>query len=261
MKFLLLALATLLAASRSEDLHAVRYKTVESAYSECWNLLQLQPRHISQPWAPCENYCCAIQLRLWNDADSTIRIPICPRFFQTNLEPQKFLADAECCADRMLQQVPPKEKCRRTDEYYICFNNSGILQHDRKYYLPATELQLQRSALECADILQIKSDELSQILHRGLVNDPRGRCLVRCLLIRQQLYSESLGVQERRVFVQRGNLRDEEHFRQGVRQCVHRLEGTCSDRCTLAARIAAECLGYELWNDIKKAVKAVAKMH
>ncbi|XP_039453406.1 general odorant-binding protein 45-like [Culex pipiens pallens] len=260
MKFLLLALTTLLASARSEDLHSLRYKTVEGAYSECWRLLQLSSRQIWQPCAPCENHCCATLLRLWNDADSSIRTPICPRFFHSKLESSKFLADADCCANRMLEQVPPKEKCRRTDGYYLCFNASGILQHDRKYFLPATELQQQRSVSECADFLQINSDdEWAQIFHRGLVSDPRGRCLIRCVLVRQQLYSEVLGVNERRVFVQSGNLRDEEHFRRGVRQCVQRLERTCSDRCTLAARIAAECLGQKLWSDIERAVKVVGK--
>ncbi|XP_055532146.1 uncharacterized protein LOC129722586 [Wyeomyia smithii] len=76
----------------------------------------------------------------------------------------------------------------------------------------------------------------------GIFVESKASCLMRCIMIREGLYDDVRGPNNDRLYVQCGGYgTSEEDFKRDSQQCVNRLRTTCTDNCTLLARITKEC--------------------
>ncbi|KAL1380975.1 hypothetical protein pipiens_003492 [Culex pipiens pipiens] len=72
------------------------------------------------------------------------------------------------------------------------------------------------------------------------------KCLFRCFLIREDLYSDVGGPDIERMSVQCGGRYGDEAFRRRAMECVWNLQAQQLDRCELAYRVANDCVNGEV---------------
>lgn len=243
-----LYLFILVASAMAEDRHAVVYKSPTSMTAECQRYLGYPTAHPSEPHVPCQVACVALISRVWDNPLSDTRTVTSSRYIESDLAPKQYYERLQHCLAHVKQTVPQWDSCRRGAEIFNCFNQSiSGIHYDRAFFIPKTDLQHRQVLADCIDFLQIPQQELDAILRQDFPNHPRGRCLLRCFLIREKLYSEAIGLAPYRVVVQLGDNLGHARSREDMRRCVHRLQRQYLDRCTLAARIAAECFGDLVW--------------
>lgn len=246
---LLLLITTVICTGLAEDRHLVQYKSAHRTFAECRQILGPSPTQ-------CENYCAAVLTHFWDFRNASIDPVHFARFMhQDEPVPEQYFAEFERCAEQVRAVVPAWEPCQRADLYLGCLSRNGSVNANQLFYNVKTPLRHQRVAQDCVVILGITGRELDGMLGSGLVNDSRGRCLIRCFLIREKLYSEANGVNSFRVLIERDELRNHRESREDGRTCVAGLQREFLDRCTLAARIAAECYEGELLEIVERSLR------
>uniref|UniRef100_A0A8D8ITE9 General odorant-binding protein 45 n=1 Tax=Culex pipiens TaxID=7175 RepID=A0A8D8ITE9_CULPI len=101
-----------------------------------------------------------------------------------------------------------------------------------------TELQHKRVVRECEAMLGLTSV--------GIEHCREFKCLFRCFLIREDLYSDVGGPDIERMSVQCGGRYGDEAFRRRAMECVWNLQAQQLDRCELAYRVANDCVNGEV---------------
>lgn len=254
---LLIILCALPLGTIAEDRHLVVYKSIGSVYNECRQYLGYpRSRSPADLTEPCLDYCGGVQIRFWDIERGTILPDHTTRYLEIDLSREEFFPQTEQCFERVQETVPEEDRCRRTQEHVACFAPNATINFDRKFFFVKTKLQHQRTVLDCVGMLQIGSEDLETVCEEGLLNDPRGRRLVRCFLVREKLYSEANGVDYYRILMESDQFRAHRERKELARNCVARLQREFLDRDTLAARIAAECFGSKFWNLINSYVES-----
>uniref|UniRef100_A0A8D8E152 General odorant-binding protein 45 n=1 Tax=Culex pipiens TaxID=7175 RepID=A0A8D8E152_CULPI len=146
----------------------------------------------------------------------------------------------QCLRERL---TPGKDQCSKSFVYYKCYNDQyGTVFLDRIGYVPSGQLKHEQIVRDCARILQLSKGDLKTIAQNPLQADKSGKCLFRCFLIREGLYSDHGGFNKERIFAQFAKKNDRELFLRRLQQCYDRLRSECWDRCTLATRLVQDCL-------------------
>ncbi|XP_055590985.1 general odorant-binding protein 45-like [Uranotaenia lowii] len=251
--FLTAIISSLVGLAMAGDYHCLSYKSATTVMAECRKLLGYSPHGSWYETEPCQVYCGTRITRMWNEELGEPLISNSGRFQHVGNDTDHFQRTVNNCWENVKASVPKCDHCSRADAAFSCFNTANT--RNESFFIPQTDLQHRRVLLECVNMLQITSHELDFVKRSGLLNHPKGRCLVRCLMIREQLYSEVNGVDVFRTLVQRGVDGKSREFRKHVANCVQYLQRCFLDRCTLAARIAAECFGERIWPAINKIVE------
>ncbi|XP_055591314.1 general odorant-binding protein 45-like [Uranotaenia lowii] len=242
---LLLLVATTAQASHR---HCLQYKKPSALLNEPLLIF-------GQNSDPCHLRSSGIIARIWNSNNATADSKVIPRFWYLKNSSEEFNALVTECLRKVEREIPVDQECRRAVEMFNCYNGTAELRMDEPVFIPRTELQHARVLSDCSRMLQISRSELDLIRKEGLLNHPKGRCLVRCFLLREDLFCEATGIRAFRIMVQGGGADDGIEFRKQGERCIARLQRNFLDRCTLAARIANECYDQTLLKMIHEGLK------
>ncbi|XP_055591318.1 general odorant-binding protein 45-like [Uranotaenia lowii] len=242
---------------RSSHRHCLQYKSSITLFNEPLMILGHQPSVNIGPMIPCQIRGGAILLRIWHDHNATAKNDVCPRFWQFEHNPEEKRQRVIQCCDEVAERLPVDQNCQRAQEMFNCYYKNLDFRWVEKFFIPRAELQHARVLTDCIRMLQISESELDLIRQEGILNHPRGRCLVRCFLLREDLYSEESGPRPFRILVEKGGADDGIEFRKQGERCIARLQRNFLDRCTLAARIADECYDQTLLKIIDEGLKNI----
>ncbi|XP_055585119.1 general odorant-binding protein 45-like [Uranotaenia lowii] len=212
-------------------LGAMVLKSDKQAKSECEAYLKKKDR--------CEDLCKATVLRYWDKCSGIIEVPFAQHFRRDN-------CDSDYYYNGTLQCVSPARKmideCHQASHESKCLEQSYGSPVRSPQLAPLTNLQASNVLESCANMLGIDPDMVELYRLFDFDVDSNSRCLFRCYLIRQGLYSDVDGPNLDRMYVQCGGydqfLND---FKASAQECVDNLRSQCLDKCTLAIRIASDC--------------------
>ncbi|XP_055591315.1 general odorant-binding protein 45-like [Uranotaenia lowii] len=255
----LIAVSAPLASGVKPNCHCMRYKSGPRVIAECREMLGYPPGDYYGEAGRCQRYCGAMLMRAWDSVEEAPQFATWPRFFKV----ENLAEGTDCFNDRinscwsvMKDAAAMDDPCSRVDNAYTCFNHSEVNQREEKYFVPQSQLQHKRNILECKEILQVSPIELNCIQRYGLFEHAKGRCWVRCFMLREQLYDDETGVDIYRTLVQRAGALDNDLFRKNAGDCMERVRESCGlDNCTQAARMAKECFEPGIWSVVDKIVK------
>ncbi|XP_055591317.1 general odorant-binding protein 45-like [Uranotaenia lowii] len=238
--------------------HCVMFKTSETILSESLRLLGNQSEFNIKQLLPCQLRGGAILGRIWNDQNGTVHAGVSPRYLRIdNSSTQTFNHKVEECLEGAYKKIPSNQLCLRAEATFNCYVGVAELRLEEPFFIPRTGLQHGRVLNDCIQMLQISSNELRVIRKEGLLNHPQGRCLVRCFLLREDLFCEATGINAFRILVHNGGAKEGIEFRKEGARCIARLQRNYQDRCMTAARIAAECYSQTLWKMMKDGLNYV----
>ncbi|XP_021706579.1 general odorant-binding protein 45-like [Aedes aegypti] len=215
------------------DRHKIVYKSLQEAAVECGQYTIK---------GQCLGRCETLITRDWND--TTGMSPAYSRFFQPDPVDECNLNRTQRCLQTKVYTVPRPRTCQRASESIQCYlDQFGQVNLTTPQFIRFTPLQDDQIVLECAAIMGYTYEQVYAWIRESAFQRPETRCIYRCFLIRSGLYSDSEGLNMARFYVLCGGY--EEDFYQRVEQCAARLrqEVPCNDKCTLAQRLAIECIG------------------
>ncbi|EAT48127.1 AAEL000821-PA [Aedes aegypti] len=188
----------------------------------------------------CAYRCIALTARFWDDQKADV-IRTISRFYLTDANDDDFRNRTEQCLQETQETFPVTESCQRASCAFSCYNDQfGEVIAVRPSFIPFTALEHRRIVRECVDILQIGPQSRQAILDEGLMEVPEGRCLLRCVLLREGLYNDWRGPRLGSLWVQTEGYED--RFFDTAQKCYPLLKMQTLEPCELAARFAAECL-------------------
>lgn len=232
-RFSLILTFLVVIAIATADKHKIFYKSLQQAAYEC-------DRYEGS--GHCHVRCTTLVTRDWND-----RVGLSSaydRYFQPDPNDQCNVNRTQACLRTKVFTIPPLSPCERASESVKCYlDQFGEINTTAAQFVRFTSVQDRQIVLECAAILGYSMDQLDKLLRDWEFKRMETRCLYRCFLIRSGLYSDADGLAMPRLYVMCGGY--EESFYQRVEQCVTKVrqEVPCDDKCTLAQRMAIECIG------------------
>ncbi|XP_062557886.1 general odorant-binding protein 45-like [Armigeres subalbatus] len=218
--------------------HGGNFKSIQSSAAEC--NLYLPADAVRQD---CGTRCVALVNRIWNDTAGRLSETV-GRFYTLDPKDPGAHNRTSQCVKQVIATVPSRNSCKLADASVNCYrSNYGRLDVATPRYVPFTDVQQVRILSECAAMLGV-SHKLTQVVRNGMQSIPEGACLLRCLLMRQGLYTDRGGPDLGRLSVQCGGYGpQEQEWRANVTQCVAKVQAECiDDKCVRAERIAVECL-------------------
>lgn len=216
--------------------HSASQKMPSTLWYECVNYLNQTD---TEP-GNCIYRCIALLARFWDDRRARVTRTI-DRFYLTDANDTDYRNRTEQCLEETRDTFPVWETCQRATCGMTCYNDQfGDVITERPSFISFTELGHRRVVRECVDILQIGADARQVILNEGLVAVPEGRCLLRCVLLREGLYNDWRGPRVGALWVQTEGYED--RFFDTAQKCFPLLKMETLEPCELAARFAAECL-------------------
>ncbi|XP_001651311.2 general odorant-binding protein 45-like [Aedes aegypti] len=235
-QFVILLITHLAQLVTAADRHKIVYKSLQEANKEC-SLYNVP--------GGCLPRCVTQITRDWNDTVGMS--PVYGRFFQPDPNDPCSNNRTERCIESKSSLIPPKKTCLRASESVQCFmDHYGEINMTAPQFVRFTKLQDVQLIFECAAMLGYSSKEqLDALLRDSEFKRQETRCVFRCVMIRSGLYSDSEGLNMPRYYVLCGGYED--GFYQQAAECSARLrkEVPCDDKCTLAQRMANECIGVD----------------
>lgn len=226
----------LLATVAAIDRHKIVYKSLQEATNEC-NQYNIQ--------GGCLSRCVTQITRDWSDAVGMS--PVYSRFFRLDQNDQCSNNRTQRCLEGKAATIPSHKTCLRAHESVQCYMDQyGEVNPVDPQFIRFTNLQDAQLVYECAAMLGYSSlDQMNTLLRDSEFKLHETRCVFRCFMIRSGLYSDSEGLNMPRYYVLCGGYED--GFYQHVAQCSARLlqEVPCDNKCTLAQRMATECIGID----------------
>lgn len=218
--------------------HSAQLKSIDSAFGECNKYLPtvgLQHQ--------CDKRCVALVHRIWNDTVGVLS-ETTGRFYTQDPHNSCARNRTKQCLSEVSSTIPRRKSCKRAKASIDCYiDNYGKLDVKGLRYVPFTDIQQVLILQQCAAMLGIL-DKLDYVVQNGMRSIPEGACLLRCLLIRQGLYSDESGPDLVRLSVQcNGYGENEAEWRANVTQCVAAVQAERScNKCEQASKIASQCL-------------------
>ncbi|XP_055632769.1 general odorant-binding protein 45-like [Toxorhynchites rutilus septentrionalis] len=221
--------------------HKPALKSLQRAQKECKQYLHLPTDDDTE--GDCEQRCVQLVLRSWNDSSGLSHLPY-SRHFKPDCDDKCYPNRTAYCLRTELEHVPSCDACRRATVSWECYRDQyGSLIGSPKL-VPATELLVRNSIIQCAKILNIAELDFESFIKSGFLLSDRSRCLFRCSVVRLGLFNDISGPDLDRLYVQSGGGcggTEEEKFKKDASQCVAKLRDKCLDNCTLATRAANDC--------------------
>ncbi|XP_055585118.1 general odorant-binding protein 45-like [Uranotaenia lowii] len=209
---------------------AMVFKSVKQAKLECRAYLKKTDH--------CNDLCELTVLRSWDKCSGLIGVPFA-QHYQPNVSNVINYYDrtSECISSAS----KTSEGCHQATVESNCFKKHYGSPVGSSQLASLTDLQLQSVLESCASMLGMTPTAvmLSRLYDFNL--DHNSRCLMRCILIREGLYSDICGPDLDRVYVQCGGYDQPlQDFKADAQKCVDNLRSQCMDKCMLAAKIASE---------------------
>ncbi|XP_021706511.1 general odorant-binding protein 45 [Aedes aegypti] len=234
--FLLPLLCTLASYTEALD-HAAILKSPNELQLECSKYL---PSIDVSRNVDCTDRCIGLVGRFWNDSIGRPAQTIA-RYYQPDTGSQDYITRTDQCLCEKVLTVPRNAYCQRASSGLQCYrDNYGQLLTGTPQFVPVTEIRAAQIFWDCAQMLQISRDRLTQIFKDGYNKTSEGRCLIRCFLVRAGLYSDCQGPNIGRFAVQCVGYTAE--YEQAVVSCYDRLKKESLDSCSLATRTMDECI-------------------
>ncbi|XP_062558062.1 general odorant-binding protein 45-like [Armigeres subalbatus] len=190
----------------------------------------------------CLERCVTLLTRDWNE---TVGLSLVyDRFFEPDPTDRCNTNRTLRCLQEIDAGIAPQEKCRRAAGSVQCYMDQyGRVNLEAARFVPPTPLQQMLIIWECGAMLGYSGNQILGSIADSKFDMQETRCLFRCYLIRSGMYSDTDGLNMERFYVACGGYEDE--FYRAVRQCTNRVRSStpCEDRCTLAQRLAVECIG------------------
>uniref|UniRef100_A0A023EPA2 Putative cpij008161 odorant-binding protein n=1 Tax=Aedes albopictus TaxID=7160 RepID=A0A023EPA2_AEDAL len=233
-QFIIWVVLSILTTVRADDRHKIVYKSLQQATNECTQY---------NVQGGCLPRCVTLTTRDWND---TLGISsVYSRFFHP--DPNDICSNnrTQRCLNSKITTIPQQNSCLRASESVQCYlDQYGQVNTTIPQFIRFTILQDAQLFYECAAILGY-SHQLDTLLNDWEFKRQETRCVLRCFMIRSGLYSEPKGLNMARYYVLCGGYED--GFYQQAAECASRLrqEVPCEDKCTLAQRMATECIGVD----------------
>uniref|UniRef100_A0A8D8PKN2 General odorant-binding protein 45 n=1 Tax=Culex pipiens TaxID=7175 RepID=A0A8D8PKN2_CULPI len=232
--FLFILLAVGFSAGTSPD-HKIVLKTLQQAELECKQYLRAAPTEE----APCEPRCEQILLRSWTDCRGLGSIPY-GRHFRPDPTDADYINRTQLCVDAAMQGTT--DVCCQGRVVHQCYREQYGNPAGTPQIAPMSDILIRSTIEDCAKLLQVESLELTLYGLTQFDLSEKARSLLRCVVIRQGLYSDEFGPDLDRMYVQCGGYDvDQRVFAQNAQSCVDWLRGQCLDNATLATRIVNQC--------------------
>lgn len=247
MKRLLAVLAAILTlhsdvASSESGYHEAVFKSVRRADRECSIFL----RDGTCGKDDCSVRCRGLVTRFWNDSVGVPAVTI-DRFYKPAHDDYEYYDLTEQCVGEVVAAIPCTDVCGRADSTVQCYNDQyGKLDKKNPKFVPFTKLQHSRILRECAVMLGISRERLYLFRKNGVEYYQDAKCLLRCFMLREGLYTDEDGPHFKQMSLQcEGNYNDGA-YRSNAKSCISNLQNQYLDRCSLAYRIADECVNGEV---------------
>ncbi|KAL1381138.1 hypothetical protein pipiens_013681 [Culex pipiens pipiens] len=197
----------------------------------------------------CAAYCEQLVLRSWNDEYGVLQARY-GRHYRPNCDDSDYYNRTVDCIQR--GTGPRDDFCCRSSVSKRCYlENYGHLEPTAPQILHMPKLRLRSNLEQCARILKISEEELADYRAVLFQHPPKARCLLRCLLIREGLYSDRNGPDAHRTYIQCGGYGDtEEIFQRELRDCVASIWARYRDPCERAAHVVFECIPRDMPNSL-----------
>ncbi|XP_062711426.1 general odorant-binding protein 45-like [Aedes albopictus] len=236
--FLLFLTISNFASIASSLQHSATLKSFDKLSTECSQYLPSSSA--SYNVEDCSDRCLGLVGRFWNDTIGRTSNSV-SRFYRPDSCDQDYVNRTLQCMCETVQSLPRNASCQRASCSMQCYRDQfGHLINREPRFVPVNELKTTQIFLECAQILQIPSEQLGQIFTDGCNKTAEGRCLMRCYLLRAGLYSDCRGPDIGRFSVQCQGYSKE--YEQWVTKCYAGLRAQQLDSCTLATRVLDECI-------------------
>ncbi|EAT48136.1 AAEL000833-PA [Aedes aegypti] len=190
----------------------------------------------------CLARCVTLVTRDWNE---TVGLSsVYDRFYQPDPEDLCNTNRTQRCLEALQSTVAPEDKCLRAAGSVQCYlDQYGQVDMATSRFVKSAPVQQQQIIWECGAMLGYSGDQILRSIDDKDYSMQETRCLYRCYLIRSGMYTDEGGLNMERFYVACGGYEDE--FYRNVTECAARVRSStrCDDRCTLAQRLASECIG------------------
>nr|XP_019537223.2 general odorant-binding protein 45-like [Aedes albopictus] len=221
---------------------------VSTAYANQHKIVQKSLSEVNvecglySPSGSCLARCVTLLTRDWNDTAGLS--PVYDRFYRPDPNDHCNSNRTQRCLSDLGARVASEVKCLRASGSVQCYlDQYGEVIMNAPRFVKPTPLQQQLIIWECGAMLGLSGDQILRSIDDSGYSMHETRCLYRCYLIRSGMYTDEGGLNMERFYVACGGYEDE--FYQNVTQCAERVRSStsCDDRCTLAQRLASECIG------------------
>uniref|UniRef100_A0A182PQ64 Uncharacterized protein n=1 Tax=Anopheles epiroticus TaxID=199890 RepID=A0A182PQ64_9DIPT len=243
--------------------HGYETKSFAQAYLECLQYLNISRQslyHYDSAAVPlnsggnCLLRCIGLNTRWWND-ETGLNEKALVRFFRQ--ADGESLEQARTC---VAQLTKPADTCAAAYQTFRCYGNAlGEVIAHAEYVAPCRQ-EIRRAVSDCAKMLQVSDEQLeSCVASETFLHDESASALLRCVVLRLGLYTDTTGVLCDRVQL----LMDEDTAElwtearvQEAKRCEENLRELGADSCVLAAHAVEICYGRlafgELWQVLRE---------
>lgn len=212
-------------------------KSLQRATFECNQYLNARPQ--------CQARCEALVLRSWNDSSGLQYISY-SRHFRPDRNDVTYLNRTLQCLDDRMAKVPCQAVCAKASIYKQCYLEQWGNLVRTPQLVPMPKLILTNTILQCAQMLHVNPQEMDYFARNKFDVSDRSRCLLRCITVRQGLFSAAGEPNLERLYVQCGGYKvDEASFKHNARACVDRIRIQGYDSCMFVTRIINDCFTME----------------
>ncbi|XP_049542587.1 general odorant-binding protein 45-like [Anopheles darlingi] len=259
MPLLLLLLPLLLMLDQSSvcqglQLCALR-PTFDEAVEECALLLSICPAKLvtlrvgnlpSDAETKRLIRCVGVRCRFWSDYTG-LRQDLVARYFVADRNDTLCINRTTACLESVAKRsVDPFDRencCDLAYRSFLCYyHNYGNLRRTRQF-IPLDRMQLVHVTAQCMDMLQISVEDLADLTVDEMDDSDRLHCLVRCIGIRTELYSDKMGVNVDLMYAQYGEGYTEKNYKANAYRCAKQYsKGKSSDNlCRRAYHLLYKC--------------------
>lgn len=183
----------------------------------------------------CMIRCTGIVLGFWDDEEGLL-IDEAKQLFPDSCDVELFSQKVLQCAEHKLVSCDPSDDCARAYYSFRCamrkFEPFGSSSSSQKL-----SAQIFFKALYmCSNILRISPDNLKLYNQGVFPDDADTRCLLRCVGIRLELYSDAEGPDVERLHTKFAENQPLEEFRARAQLCFEANRPLIEDNCTAAYR-------------------------
>ncbi|XP_050093879.1 general odorant-binding protein 45-like [Anopheles aquasalis] len=190
--------------------------------------------------------CVGVRCRFWSDYTG-LRADLLARYFVADRNDTLAINRTNVCLESVAKRPPDpfdREDCSDLAyRSFLCYyHNYGNLRRTRQF-IPLDRMQLLHVTAQCMDMLQISVDDLADLTVDEMDDSGRLHCLVRCIGLRTELYSDKMGVNVELMYAQYGEGYTEKSYKANAYSCAKQYKTKASDSnlCRRAYHLLYKC--------------------
>ncbi|XP_058065797.1 general odorant-binding protein 45-like [Anopheles bellator] len=236
-------------------LRGLRKQSFDEAVLECAELLLIHPQTMESIRGGVLGddddtksliRCVGVSCRFWSDYTG-LRRDIIERYFTPDASDTLYRNRTRACLEKLprVLSFPHDHRNQRDLAYrsFLCYyHNYGNLKRTQDF-VPMDSVQLLQLARQCMSVLCIAVEDLVNLTVAELDEIRSVHCLIRCIGLQTELYSDRHGVNVDLVYAQYGEGYDEAAFKANAHRCVSSYSATASseDPCRKAYNLLYKC--------------------